>query len=206
MNTIFTTQNFSSLNEKMLEASKAHASTAVKLSNIVLHSAERYASLNLEWGKKVIDQNLEVLRALSSARDPRSVLDISSTMAQPAIDNSFSAAKSIYEASVLTQKEIQGFLETEVTQFKTNLYDSLDKIAKANPYSENVIEVIKSSLNSASAAFNSIAQSAKKVSTELVEAGVAVASQSAKATTEAATNATKAAVNVAENVAAANKK
>ncbi|GAB2944762.1 phasin family protein [Aquaspirillum soli] len=185
------TNSLANAHEQLASLGQANVEKAMRLSNIVLSTAERFASLNMELGKKILDQNVETVKALTEAKDPKKLAEISTSLAQPAVDNSLNAARSLYDAAVLTQNEVQSFVEEQLLEFNKQLCANLDKIAKTNPAGEPAINAIKNVLTSATAAYDSVAKTAKKVSTELAEAGVAAAANSAKAAGEVVSQATK---------------
>lgn len=200
---MFNATNFANANEQLAGLGQAQVEKAVRLSNIVLSSAERFTALNMELGKKILDRNVETVKALSEVRDPKAFAEVSASVTQPALEHSLDAARSLYDAAVLTQTEVQSFVEEQLLEFNKQLCANLDKIAKANPAGEQAVNAIKNVLTSATAAYDSVAKTAKKVSSELAEAGVSAAASSAKVATQAVNQATKQAT---ENVAAAAEK
>ena len=113
------TNTLANAHEQLASLGQANVEKAMRLSNIVLSTAERFASLNMELGKKILDQNVETVKALTEAKDPKKLAEISTSLAQPAVDNSLNAARSLYDAAVLTQNEVQSFVEEQ--QFKPTI-------------------------------------------------------------------------------------
>ena len=82
------TNSLANAHEQLASLGQANVEKAMRLSNIVLSTAERFASLNMELGKKILDQNVETVKALTEAKDPKKLAEISTSLAQPAVDNS----------------------------------------------------------------------------------------------------------------------
>ena len=181
-------------NEQLKTLSQAQFDKAVRLSNIVLASAERFANLHLELSKKLLAEQAATTKALVEMKDPKAVLEFQAGLAQPGIDQAFSVARSVYDAAIQTQNEIQSFVEEQVLEFNKQLCANLDKVSQNAPAGSDVaINAMKNVLTSATAAYDTVTRTAKKVGAELAEAGVAAATNSAKAATAAAAATTAAA-------------
>lgn len=164
-------------NEQLKSLSQAQFDKAVRLSNIVLASAERFANLHLELSKKLLADQAATTKAL---------VEYQASLAQPGIDQAFSVARSVYDAALQTQTDIQSFVEEQVLEFNKQLCANLDKVSKNAPAgSEVAINAVKNMLTSATAAYDNVTRTAKKVGTELAEAGVEAAANSAKAASAA---------------------
>jgi len=173
-------------NEQLKTLSQAQFDKAVRLSNIVLASAERFANLHLELSKKLLADQAATTKALVELKDPKAVLEYQASLAQPGIDQAFSVARSVYDAALQTQTDIQSFVEEQVLEFNKQLCANLDKVSKNAPAgSEVAINAVKNMLTSATAAYDNVTRTAKKVGTELAEAGVEAAANSAKAASAA---------------------
>jgi hypothetical protein len=100
----------------------------------------------------------------------------------------------VYDAALQTQTDIQSFVEEQVLEFNKQLCANLDKVSKNAPAgSEVAINAVKNMLTSATAAYDNVTRTAKKVGTELAEAGVEAAANSAKAASAAVARTTAAA-------------
>lgn len=183
-------------NEQLATLGQAQFEKAVRLSGIVMSSAERFANLQMELGKKLMNDNAQNVKQLTEIKDPKSLMAFQSSLTQPAVDQAMTTARSVYDAAVLTQNEVQNFIEDQLLEFNKQLCSNLDKIAKNAPAgSDAAISAIKNVLTSATAAYDNVAKTAKKVSTELAEAGVEAANAAVTQTAAAAASATSAATN-----------
>jgi len=166
---------------------QAQFDKAVRLSSILLASAERFANVQLELSRKVLADNAETLKSLVEVKDPKALGEWQASLVQPSIDQAFVAARNVYDASVVTQNELSTFVEEQVADLNKSVIGSLDRIAKSGPAgSEVAVNAVKTFINTTSAAFENVSKTAKKVSAELAEAGVEAATSSAKVATSAA--------------------
>ena len=183
-------------NEQLKTLSQAQFDKAVRLSNIVLASAERFANLHLELSKKLLADQAATTKALVELKDPKAVLEYQASLVQPGIDQAFSVARSVYDAALQTQTDIQSFVEEQVLEFNKQLCANLDKVSKNAPAgSEVAINAVKNMLTSATAAYDNVTRTAKKVGTELAEAGAEAAANSAKAASAAVARTTNTVTN-----------
>lgn len=173
-------------NEQLASLQQANLDKALRLSSIVLSGAERFANLQLELSKKLVADQASLAKQLAELKDPKALLEYQTSLAQPGIEQVFSAARTVYDAAIQTQTEVQAFIEEQILDFNKQLNVNLDKVAKNSPAgSEVAVNAIKNVLTSATAAYDSVAKTAKKVGTELAEAGVEAAANSAKAASAA---------------------
>ena len=182
--------------QELQSLQQAQLEKALRLSSIVLSSAERFANLHLELSKKLLAEQAATTKALVEMKDPKAVLEFQAGLAQPGIDQAFSVARSVYDAAIQTQNEIQSFVEEQVLEFNKQLCANLDKVSKNAPAgSEVAINAVKNMLTSATAAYDNVTRTAKKVGTELAEAGAEAAANSAKAASAAVARTTNTVTN-----------
>ena len=175
----FNTQEFSAIGQAQFDK-------AVRLSSIVLSSAERLAALQLDLTRKILADQAQNFKALAEIKDPKALVELQSSMAQPSMDQAFSAARNLYDAAVSTQNELSAFVEEQVAENSKTLLGTIDRMAKSAPAgSEVAVTAFKTLVNQSSAAFESVSRTAKKVGAEIVEAGAQAAANSAKAASAA---------------------
>jgi phasin family protein len=175
----FNTQEFSALGQAQFDK-------AVRLSSIVLSSAERLATLQLDLTRKLLADQAQAFKSLADIKDPKALVEFQSSLAQPGLDQAFSAARNVYDAAVETQNELSAFLEEQVAENNKTLITTLDRFAKNAPAGSDVaVTALKTLVNQSNAAFESVSKTAKKVGAEMAEAGVQAATNSAKAASAA---------------------
>jgi len=173
------TQEFSALGQAQFDK-------AVRLSSIVLAGAERFANLQLELTRKLLDNNVKHFKALVEVKDPKAFAELQSSLAQPSLDQAFGVARTVYDAAVTTQGELTSFVEEQLAEQNKLLLSNLDRLSKNAPAGSDVaVSALKTFVNTSNAAFESVSKTAKKVSAEIAEASVEAASTQAKATAAA---------------------
>lgn len=175
----FNTQEYSTLGQAQFDK-------AVRLSSIVLTSAERLATLQLDLARKMLADQAQAFKTLADIKDPKGLVEFQSSLAQPTLDQAFSVARNVYDAAVATQNELSAFIEEQVVENNKALISSLDRLAKNAPAGSDIaVTALKTLVNQSSAAFESVSKTAKKVGAEIAEAGVQAATNSAKAASAA---------------------
>jgi phasin family protein len=181
----FNTQEFSALGQAQFDK-------AVRLSSIVLSSAERLATLQLDLTRKMLADQAQTFKTLSEIKDPKGLVEFQTAIAQPAIDQAFSVARNVYDAAMETQNELSAFIEEQVAENNKTLISTLDRLAKNAPAGSDIaVSALKTLVNQSNAAFESVSKTAKKVGAEIAEAGVQAATNSAKAASAAVSRAKK---------------
>ena len=100
----FNTQDYSALGQAQFDK-------AVRLSSIVLTSAERLATLQMDLARKLLADQAQAFKTLSEVKDPKGLVEYQSTLAQPSIDQALTVARNVYDAAVATQNELSAFIE-----------------------------------------------------------------------------------------------
>lgn len=177
---MFAATDFARLSQQQLEKS-------IRLSNIAIASVERLATLQLNLARDILQENTQTVRALAEVRDLQGLIALQQQLAQPLVNKTMAVAKEVYEATTETQAEFQQLIEEEVGEFNRNLATTLDKAARSAPAgSEIVVSTLKNAVATATSAYGTVVKTAKKVSSDIAEAGVAAAETSVKAAERAA--------------------
>lgn len=164
---------------------KGNVEASLTLANTVFASAERLAALNLNLGRGLVEQATANLNALLSVKDVQSLVSLQSALAQPAIEQAIAYSRSVYEIATDTKDEIAKIVEVQMTEAKAQVSGIVDKaLDRAPAGSEVAVATIRTAMNAASSAYDSMNQVARKVS-EIAEANVSAAN---KATLKAAAN------------------
>lgn len=170
-----TTQDFAALSQAQLEKS-------IRFSNIALSGVERLFTLQLDITRDLLTDNTTTVKAFAEVKDVQGWVALQQQLVQPVIDKALSVAKSAYDVASNTQAEIGQFVEEQVVDFNKNLVATLDKAVKQAPAgSEIVVSAVKTAVATAASAYDTVAKTAKKVTSDFAEAGVVAAETSAKA-------------------------
>ena len=161
--------------EKLASANKAAVEAAIRYSQIVFDSAERLLDLNMKVAKSVLADNAKNIQVLTGAKNLQELIALRQSIAQPAVEKMIAYSKGVYEVAAETHAELQSFVETHTSEANKNVAALLDKVVKSAPAgSEAMQAAVKSAMNAANSAYDTMSKAAKQVA-EMAEANVAAA-------------------------------
>ncbi|MFA7268599.1 MAG: phasin family protein [Sterolibacterium sp.] len=176
--------------EQIASTNKANVEALLTLANTAFTSAERFAALNLNAARTLLEDSATSAKALLGVKDIQGLVSLQSTLAQPAVEKAVAYSRSIYEIATQTQEEVSKIVESQFAETNKNVASVLDKAAKNAPAGSDVaVAAVKSAIAAANSAYDSMTKAVKQV-VDITEANVA-----------AATNATVKAVGSASNAA-----
>ncbi|CAG0931503.1 MAG: hypothetical protein EFKGCFLK_02176 [Rhodocyclaceae bacterium] len=180
--------------EQLASANKANVEAMLTLANTAFASAERFAALNLNTARAVLEDGVNNAKALLGAKDLQEVISLQATLAQPSVEKAVAYSRSVYEISAQTQEEFSKLVEAQFAEVNKNVAATLDKAAKSAPAGSDVaVAAVKSAIAAANSAYDTMSKAAKQVA-EIAEANVAAATNATvKAVGAAQTKARKAA-------------
>jgi phasin family protein len=169
--------------ENFANANKASIEAAMTLANTVFASAERFAALNLNTARTMLEESVANTKAMLGAKDMQEIASLQAAFAQPALDKAMSYSRHAYEIAAQTKDELSKVVEAQFADAQATATTMLDQALKNAPAgSDAAITTLKSAISAANSAYDSIAKTAKQM-TEMAEANVAAAADAtAKAT------------------------
>lgn len=178
--------------EQLASANKANVEAMLTLANTAFASAERFAALNLNTARAVLEDGMNNAKALLGAKDLQEVISLQATLAQPAVEKAVAYSRNVYEISAQTQDEFSKLVEAQFAEVNKNVAATLDKAAKSAPAGSDVaVAAVKSAIAAANSAYDTMSKAAKQVA-EIAEANVAAATNATvKAVGAAATSKAK---------------
>ncbi len=178
--------------EQLAGANKANVEAMLTLANTAFASAERFAALNLNTARAVLEDSVNNAKALLGAKDLQEAISLQTTLAQPSVEKAVAYSRSVYEISAQTQEEFSKLVEAQFAEVNKNVATSLDKAAKSAPAGSDVaVAAVKSAIAAANSAYDTMSKAAKQVA-EIAEANVAAATNATvKAVGAAATTKAK---------------
>ncbi len=182
--------------DQFAETNKANIEALLNLANTAFASAERFAALNLNTARTLLEDSVANTKALLAVKDIQELISLQTTLAQPGVEKAVAYSRSLYEIAAQTQEEISKIVEAQFTEANKSVATALDKAAKNAPAGSDVaVAAVKSAIAAANSAYDSISKAAKQVP-EITEANVAAATNAtikAAGTTASAAKAKKAA-------------
>ena len=154
-----------------LQTEALSASSAVM--GRTLESFQKLAELNLKAATDSFSQSSEQLKTLMSAKDPQQAAKLLAEMAKPSTEAMSAYAKEFYELSSKAGAELAAMAEKQIADGNKQLLGAVELLAKSAPAgSEGAVQVLRTTLTAASAAYDQVFKATKQLS-EQAEASLA---------------------------------
>ncbi|OGA16644.1 MAG: granule-associated-like protein [Betaproteobacteria bacterium RIFCSPLOWO2_02_FULL_66_14] len=166
--------------EQFQAANKANIDATLTLAASQFAAFEKFANLNATAFKTAFEDAMANARALAGAKDVQEFVSLQSSFAQPAIEKAIAYSKNVYEVTTQTNAEVSKLTEKRVADWNDNFVTLLDKAAKNAPAGSDVaVTAMKQMIAAANSAYDNMTKVAKQA-TEIAEANVTAATETAK--------------------------
>ena len=166
--------------EQIQTANKANVEALLAVANAQFSAFEKLANISAGAVKTAFEDSITNTRALLGAKDVQEFVNLQNSFAQPAIEKAIAYSKSVYEVASETNAELSKVAEKRVAEWNENFSSLLDKAVKNAPAGSDVaVAAVKSMIAAANSAYDNMAKVAKQA-TEIAEANVAAATETAK--------------------------
>ncbi|OGA21317.1 MAG: granule-associated-like protein [Betaproteobacteria bacterium RIFCSPLOWO2_02_FULL_67_19] len=166
--------------EQVQAANKANVDAILALATSQYAAFERFANLNATAFKTAFEDSIANARALAGAKDAQEFISLQTSFAQPAIEKAVAYSKSVYEVATQANAEFSKMSEKRVAEWNDNFVSLLDKAAKNAPAGSDVaVTAMKQMIAAANSAYDNMTKVARQA-TEIAEANVAAATETAK--------------------------
>ena len=176
--------------EKLQETQTKNLDLLKELNDKIFEGVEQLTQLQLKTLKATAEENFDTFRKLLTVRDPQSFASLQASLAQPAsqAERILEFNRQVYDLISKTQANISKLAENQVSQGSQQVQELVENIVKNAPAgSEPVVAVLKSALEGAGTAYESLQKAAKQVA-EMTENNINAATVAADKATKAATN------------------
>ena len=166
--------------EQIQAASKANVETFLAVANTQFSALEKLANIQASAMKSAFEDSIANTRALLGAKDLQEFVSLQNSFAQPTIEKALAYSKSVYEVATGANAELSKVAERRVAEWNENFVSLLDKVSKNAPAGSDVaVAAVKSMLAAANSAYDNFTKVAKQA-TEIAEANVAAATETAR--------------------------
>jgi phasin family protein len=149
--------------DQVVALNKSQLDTALRFAEITADSLEKLAEVQFKAAKAAFADTVKVTKQLSAVKDPSEAASLTTTLAHPAWEKVQAYAKSVYDVAATTQAELATLLEQQVGEYNKSVVVALDGWAKsAPPGSEGAVAALKSVIQSANAAYESVLKASKQ--------------------------------------------
>jgi len=166
--------------EQIQAANKANVDSILAFASSQYAAFEKFANLNATAFKTAFEDSIANARALAGAKDVQELISLQTSFAQPAIEKAVAYSKSVYEVATQANAEFSKMTEKRVAEWNDNFVSLLDKAAKNAPAGSDVaVTAMKQMIAAANSAYDNMTKVAKQA-TEIAEANVTAATETAK--------------------------
>ena len=166
--------------EQIQAAGKANIEGLLSVAATQFAAFEKLANLQATAVKAAFEDSLSNTRALMGAKDVQEFVSLQSTFAQPAIEKAIAFSKSVYEVAAQANADLTKAAEARAGEWNENFVSILDKAVKNAPAGSDVaVTAVKQMIAAANSAYDNLNKVAKQA-TEIAEANVAAATETAK--------------------------
>jgi phasin family protein len=178
----------SAVPQQVLAKQKATVENFLAFQQAVFTGFEKLVDLNLKVVRASLDEASQKAQEALDVKDVQEAVTFAGGLVQPGADKFAAYGKHVYDIVSGVQSNLQKLTEEQIAQAQRQLEESIEQLAKNAPTgSEGAVALMKSTLATATSAYESAAKMARQ------------ASDAAESNFAAATNATlKAASDAAE--------
>jgi phasin family protein len=170
--------------EQIQAASKANVEAFLAVANAQFAALEKLAGIQASAVKSAFEDSIANARALLGAKDVQEFVALQNSFAQPALEKAIAYSKSVYEVATGANAELSKVAERRVAEWNESFVTLLDKVSKNAPAGSDVaVAAVKSMLAAANSAYDNLTKVAKQA-TEIAEANVAAATETARGLTK----------------------
>lgn len=174
--------------EQFTAANKATVDSLLSVANTALATAERFATLNLNTARSILEDSVSSAQSVLSAKDPQQALSIQASLAKPAVEKAVAYSQSVYAISSQAQEELSKLVQAQFSDFQKSAASLLEKAAKSSPLGADVaVAAVKNAIAASNSAFDSMTKAAKQVAETTQSSIAAVTSATVKAASKKTT-------------------
>jgi len=166
--------------EQIQSANKANVEALLSVATTQFTAVEKLATLSSSALKGAFEDSIANARALAGAKDVQEFVNLQGSLAQPAIEKAIAYSRGVYEVATQTSAEFSKMVEKRVAEWNENFVSLLDKAVKNAPAGSDVaVSAVKQMIAAANSAYDNLTKAARQA-TEIAEANVAAATDTAK--------------------------
>lgn len=166
--------------EQIQSTRKTSVEALLSVAATQFSALEKLATLSSSVLKGAFEDTIANARAIAGAKDAQEYFSLQASFAQPAIDKAITYSKSVYEVATQTNAELSKLAEKNVAEWNQNFVSLLDQAVKNAPAGSDVaVTAVKQMIAAANSAYDNLTKAAKQA-TDLAQANVVAATETAK--------------------------
>ena len=172
--------------EQILAAQKANVETLFGLTTKAFAGVEKLVELNIHASKAAIAEASDNTKAAYGVKDAQELLALQAGLFQPLAEKTASYSRHLVDIATSTGAEFTSAFESQAAEGQKKFMSLIDTASKNAPAgSETAIAAMKTAVNAANNAFESV-QKAVKQATDMAEQNFNAVSATAASTVKAA--------------------
>jgi phasin family protein len=177
----------SAIPQQFLSRQKAGVSTLIATQTALFAGFERLVDLNLKVIKATLDEAAQYAQQAGDLKDPQEAVAFSTALVQPGAEKAVAYGKHVYDIVSSVQSELVKLTEEQIAEGQQQISEAIDQLSKNAPTgSEGAVALFKSSLATATSAYDSMTKAARQAA-EMAESNLnAAANATFKVATDAA--------------------
>ncbi len=177
---------------QITELQKNQMDAAFAFGQTFFDATERLVELNLAAAKATLEESVERVQALMSAKDVQEFLAMSASLPQPTIEKAVSYSRTVYGIANGAGTELSRIVESQLAENNKKVTQLIDFAAKNAPAgSEPAVAALKSAVAAANTAYDTFSKAAKQA-VDFAESNVAAATSATMKAASAANDSVKA--------------
>src|SRR5690606_29444590 len=179
--------HMSAVPQQVLVNQKATVDNFLAFQQAVFNGFEKLVDLNLQVVRASLDEANQKAQEALAVKDVQEAVNFASTLVQPNADKVTAYGKHVYDIVTGVQSSLTKLTEEQIAEVQRQLDETIDQLAKNAPTgSEGAVALMKSSLATATSAYESAAKVVRQAS-DAAESNIAAATNATlKAASDAA--------------------
>jgi len=147
---------FNELQKKNLEA-------AMRLAQMSIENSQRIMELQVTTAKSLFEEGVKNAQALSSAKDPQTLLELRTKFAQTSTEQMLACAREMAELASRTQSEVGKLVGEQLTSGGQDMFEAMQKMFTGMPITDqNAMTAIQTAMDTTRAAFEQMTRASSE--------------------------------------------
>jgi phasin family protein len=156
---------FNELQKKNLEA-------AMRLAQLSIENSQRIMELQVQTAKDLFEDGVQNAKAMSSVKDPKSLMDLRAQYAQQTTEKMLSCAREIAQITTQAQSEVGRLVGEQLSSGSQDVFEAMQKMFSGMPITDhNAMGAIQTAMDTARNAFEQMTRTSTEAFQAFTQAG-----------------------------------
>lgn len=141
------------------EIQKKNLEAAMRLAQMSIENSQRIMELQVATAKSLFEEGVENAKALSTAKDPKDLLNLRSQYAQSTTEKMLACAREMAELTSRTQAEVGKLVSEQLSSGGKDVFEAMQKMFSGMPITDqNAMTAIQTAMDTTRSAFEQMAR------------------------------------------------